>query len=296
MLEMPMKILVFVLFVFSTQLLFGQLVVATPGADAQIQTQTLMMTKIAAQQRYQEYQHYLEYISQFMKVVATINQTRNKIADISKIKGELKDKSAKDWLSDIDRELSGVMPEYAQYRNEISEMVGKGKAIWQGVYSDYVAGWDSNLKDYHGKLLENYENHVMFPELFPAAQKMGKDFLQNESAKKIIHKSWLESGLEYEMKNDVVRKNTFKKYYDEYLNQAKNNDNIEALGLANIMQSQYLTVETLEHLRKNSDIQAMRDHFEKDAQKAYLEITTEAAKVMEKKERILKEKSVFGLD
>jgi len=292
---MKKKLFGFIFLVLATFSLSGQLVVATPGAEAQIQTQTLMMTKIAAQQQYQEYQHYVEYISQFMQVIASINQTKNKIADIAKIKGDLKNKSAKDWLSDVDRELSGVMPEYAQLRNEISGMVNQGKAIWQGVYSDYVAGWDSNLKDYHGKLLENYENHVMFPELFPAAQKMGKDLMKNESAKKIIHKSWLESGLEYEMKNDVVRKNTFKKYYDEYLNQAKNNDNIEALGLANIMQSQYLTVETLEHLRKNSDIQAMRDHFEKDAQKAYLEITTEAAKSRGKKDRS-SEKSVFGLD
>ncbi len=291
-----MKILVFAIFFLSAQSLFGQLVVATPGADAQIQTQTLMMTQIAAQQRYQEYQHYLEYLMQFAQVIAAVNQTRNQIADISKISGDLKNKSAKDWLNDVDRELSGVMPEYEQFRNEISGMAGQGKAGWQGIYSGYVAGWDSSLQDYHGELLKNYENHVMFPELFPAAQKMGKDFIKNESAKKIVHKAWLESGLEYEMKNDVVRKNTFKKYYDEYLRQAKANDNIEALGLANIMQSQYLTVETLEHLRKNSDIQTMREHFEKDAQKAYIEMTTEAAKSRKKKDRPSKEKSVFGLD
>jgi hypothetical protein len=292
---MSKKFLVALFVVFSVHSLYGQLVVATPGADAQIQAQTLMMTNLAIQQRYQEYQHYVEYIAQFMKVVATINQTKNKIADISKIKGDLKNKSAKEWLEDVDRELSGVMPEYADYRREIgSALEGRG-SLMKGVYSDYVSGWGKDVKNYHGKLLENYENHVMFPELFPAAQKMGKEFIRNESAKKIIHKSWLESGLEYEMKNDVVRKHTFKKYYDEYLRQAKANDNIEALGLANIMQSQYLTVETLEHLRKNSDIQAMRDHFEKDAQKAYLEITTEAAKSKERKDRP-SEKSVFGLD
>ncbi len=282
--------------VFSFFSLYGQLVVATPGADAQIQTQTMFMMQLAVQQRYQEYQHYLEYLMQFAQVIAAVNQTRNQIADISKIRGDLKNKSAKDWLNDVDRELSGVMPEYEQFRNEISGMAGQGKAGWQGIYSNYVAGWDSNLQDYHGELLKNYENHVMFPELFPAAQKMGKDFIKNESAKKIVHKAWLESGLEYEMKNDVVRKNTFKKYYDEYIRQAKANDNIEALGLANIMQSQYLTVETLEHLRKNSDIQTMREHFEKDAQKAYIEMTTEAAKSRKKKDRPSKEKSVFGLD
>ncbi|HDT11772.1 MAG TPA: hypothetical protein ENN58_03445, partial [bacterium] len=114
---MSKKLFTFVFVVLVAQSLYGQLVVATPGADAQIQTQTLMMTQIAVQQRYQEYQHYLEYIGQFMQVIAAINQTRNQIADISKIKGDLKNKSAKDWFADIDKELSGAIPEYSQYKN-----------------------------------------------------------------------------------------------------------------------------------------------------------------------------------
>ena len=153
---------------------------------------------------------------------------------------------------------------------------------------EYLELNSNNLKS----LLKNYDNHVMFPELYPAAQKRKDGVTKGESAKKVIHKAWIESGLEYEMKNDIVRKNTFKNYYDEYLKQAKSNDNIEALGLANLMQAQYISVELLENLKKNSDLAIMKEQFLKDMSDAYLEVKK---KLESEEKKRNKPSEIFGL-
>ncbi len=252
----------------------------------------LLMSNLAIQQRIKEYQHYVEYISQFVEVIASIKNTTSTIRDISKMGRELKERSADEWLADVEKHINEVMPEYSELKNEMAGMVKGGHEMIKGKYSDYVSKWSGEAKNYHESLLKNYDNHVMFPELYPAAQKMKDGFTKGESAKKVIHKAWIESGLEYEMKNDIVRKNTFKNYYDEYLKQAKSNDNIEALGLANLMQAQYISVELLENLKKNSDLAIMKEQFLKDMSDAYLEVKK---KLESEEKKRNKPSEIFGL-
>lgn len=286
-------VLMFFAVLMSFMSLKAQLVVASPATDAEIQAQTLLMSQLAFQQQIKEYQYYLEYISQFTEIVASIRNTTSAMKDISKIGRSLKEKSAKEWLKEVESGLSGVLPKYSELKTELS---GKAADLMKSDYSEYISKWENNKKNYHEQLVSNYENHVMFPELYPASSKSGKEFGKMESAQKIVHKAWLESGLEYQIKDDIVRKNTFKKYYDEYLKQAKSNNNIEALGLANILQAQYLSAETLEHLKKNSDVTAMKEQFEKDAQDSYGKMIMKLLNESERKEAPTKEKGIFGLE
>ncbi len=271
----------------------AQLIVASPGTDAQIQSQTLLMSQLAFQEQIKEYQYYLEYISQFVEIIASVRNTTSTIREISKTGSKLKNMSASDWLEEVTGELADVMPGFEDIKDELT---ATGKKIVKGGYHEYVSKWDAKTRNYHEQLVKNYENHVMFPELYPSSSKLKEGLEKSESAQKIVHKAWVESGLEYEMKDDVVRKNVFKKYYDEYMKQARSNDNIEALGLANIMQAGYLSAEALEHLKKNSDITAIREQFEKDAQSSYREMIRKLLEMSEKKDPGHKKGSVFGLD
>lgn len=283
--------------IFFAVFLYGnihaQLIVASPGTDAQIQSQTLLMSQLAFQQQIKEYQYYLEYISQFVEIIASVRNTTSTIREISKTGSKLKKMSAQEWLEEVKSELSDVMPGFNDLEQEFSK---SGVDALKGIYSGYVEKWDGKTKNYHEQLVKNYENHVMFPELYPSSSKLKEGFAKSENAQKIIHKAWVESGFEYEIKDDIVRKNVFKKYYDEYLKQAKSNDNIEALGLANIMQAGYLSAEALEHLKKNSDITAIREQFEKDAQGSYREMIKKLLEISEKKDSRQKKGSVFSLD
>lgn len=287
-------------FIFAAIFLFcitakAQLVVASPGTDAEIQAQTLLMTQLAFNEQLKEYQYYVEYISQFVEIIASVRNTTTTIKNISKIGKTLKEKSEKEWLNEVENELSEVMPEFSQIKEDLSGKIGSGRNLMNGAYSEYVSKWDNPSKNYHEQLIRNYQNNVMFPELYPAASKIGAEFEKKENAQKIIHKAWIESGMEYELKDDIIRKNTFKKYYNEYIRQAKSNDNIEAMGLANILQAEYLTVETLEHLRKNSDVRSMKDEFEKDAQNAYLEMKAKLNKESERLNKPTEENGIFSL-
>lgn len=272
--------------------IYAQLVVASPDTEALITTQTLLMSNLAIKQQTQDYEHYIEYLAQFVEIISSIKNTASTIRNISKMGKELKERSADDWFRDVENHISEVMPEYGELKNEVNDLVKNGKGMIRGKYSEYVSKWDDGSKKYHEMLIKNHDNNVMFPELFPAANKLRGEFSKAESAKKVIHKAWIESGLEYEIKNDIVRKHTFKKYYDEYLKQAKSNDSIEALGLANLMQSQYISVELLENLKKNSDLTVMKEQFEQDASKAYLEITS---KLQREGSRKNKPSEIFGL-
>jgi hypothetical protein len=44
------------------------------------------------------------------------------------------------------------------------------------------------------------------------------------------------------------------------------------------MQSQYMSVELLENIKKNSDLSVMKEQFEKDMSDAYLEIRSKTRK------------------
>ena len=96
------------------------------------------------------------------------------------------------------------------------------------------------------------------------------------------------------MKNDAVRGEMFRHYYEEYMKSAKENDNIEALGLANLMQSSYISAETLEHIRKNLDLKVMKEQFDRDSAGSYLQFLREENKEKDS-QKSERKKSIFGL-
>ncbi len=291
--ECLMKFFVFAAFLFGTFFLSAQVVVESPETDALLATQMLLINELAIDSRTAETERFLEYLTQFANVISTIKKGQEAASKVLQIGSVLKNKSSAEWLSEVEKGLNGVFPEI----DEISELAGElsenVNGAGRGKYAAYVAGWNKKLSDYHDKLLENYGRQMMFPELFPAAAESGKDFIRSESAQKIVHKAWLESGMEYEMKNDAVRGEMFRHYYEEYMKSAKENDNIEALGLANLMQAGYVSAETLEHIRKNIDLKVMREQYNRDSAESYLQFLKD-----EKKENnVVKEpkKSIFGL-
>ncbi len=280
------------LVIVSSFSLHAQLVVAAPDVETTIAAQTTLMTNFALQEKFDRAEQFAEYISRFIQIISTIRNTTSTIRNIAKAGKELKNKDAKAWLKEVDSKLSQVMPEYGEMKGELLTLAGEAGQKVGGMYSDYVSKWSPKVKGYYEGLVENCSNNKMFAELYPVAKKIGGEFRKNESAMKIVQKAWVESGLEYQIKDDIVRKNTFKKYYDAFMKQAKSNDNIEAIGLANIMQSQYISVEVLEHLKKNSDIKAMREQFERDAQKAYRDLMDEISEKTKNKDV----ESVFGIE
>lgn len=287
-----MKVFIFVLCFSATFFLSAQVVVESPETDALLATQMFLINELAIDSRTSEAERFIEYLGQFAEVISEIKKRGEEAAKVLQIGRELKNKSAGEWLSEVEKGLEKVYPDLGEIAEFVSE--AGAKAASNGKYADYVSGWGRKLRDYHDKLLENYGNHTVFPELFPAAAHSGKDFIQAESSQKIVHKAWLESGMEYEMKNDAVRGEMFRKYYEEYMKSAKENDNIEALGLANLMQSSYISAETLEHIRKNLDLKVMKEQFDRDSAGSYLKFLSD-----ENKENGLqksgKEKSIFGL-
>ena len=288
-----MKNLVFISVFLATFFLSAQMVVESPETDALLATQMLLINELAIDSRSAETERFLEYMTQFANVISTIKKGQEAASKVLQIGRELKNKSREEWLSEVEKALSGTFPDIG----EISEFAGVVEAATQsasaGKYAGYVAGWNGKLADYHDKLLENYGGQMMFPELFPAAAKSGKEFIHAESSQKIVHKAWLESGMEYEMKNDAVRGEMFRRYYEEYMKSAKENDNIEALGLANLMQASYVTAETLEHIRKNLDLKVMREQFDRDSAGSYLKFLQEEKQ--EKEQLKERKKSIFGL-
>jgi len=289
---MKKKFLSFIFVVLFSISVNAQLVVEAPGIETVIGTQTALMTNFSLQEKFDRAEQFTEYIAKFIQIMSTIRKTTSTIKEIAKAGKELKDKSAKEWFVEVDSKLSQVMPEYGEMKGELLTLAGEAGSKVGGMYSDYVSKWSPKVKGYYENLVDNCSNNKMFAELYPAAQKIGSSFKKNESAMKVVQKAWVESGLEYQIKDDIVRKNTFKKYYGAFMKQAKANDNIEAIGLANIMQSQYLSVEVLEHLKKNSDIEAMKKQFEGDAQKAYRDLMNEISEKTKKADV----ESVFGIE
>ena len=287
-----MKLFIFTVFLFETFFLSAQVVVESPETDALLATQMMLINELALSSRTAETERFVEYLGQFAEIVSAIKKRSEEAAKVLAIGRELKNKSAEEWLSEVEKGLAGTYPDLEEAAEFVSE-AGE-KAASAGKYASYVAGWGRKLGEYHDKLLENYGEHLVFPELFPAAAKSGKEFVHAESSQKIIHKAWLESGMEYEMKNDAVRGEMFRRYYEEYMKSAKENDNIEALGLANLMQASYVSAETLEHIRKNLDLKVMKEQFDRDSAGSYLQFLREENKKngLEKSD---KEKSIFGL-
>ena len=100
----------------------AQLIVASPGTDAQIQAQTLLMSQLAFQEQIKEYQYYLEYISQFVEIIASVRNTTSTIREISKTGSKLKNMSASDWLEEVTGELADVMPGFEDIKDELTNL------------------------------------------------------------------------------------------------------------------------------------------------------------------------------
>ena len=287
-----MKLCIFILVLLETFFLSAQMVVESPETDALLATQMFLINELAIDSRAAEAERFIEYLGQFAEIVSAIKKRSEDAAKVLKIGSELKNKSAEEWFSEVEKGLAGVYPDLGEAAGFVSE-AGK-KAATAGKYAGYVSGWNRKLADYHDRLLENYGGHLVFPELFPAAAKSGKEFIHAESSQKIVHKAWLESGMEYEMKNDAVRGEMFRRYYEEYLKDARENDNIEALGLANLMQASYISTETLEHIRKNLDLNVMKEQFDRDSAGSYLRFLSDENKEKDL-QKVDKKKSIFGL-
>ena len=116
--------------------LSAQLVIASPATDAAIEAQTVLMSNLAIKQQIQDYQYYVEYISQFVEIIASIKNTTSTIRDISKMGRTLKERSADEWLKDVENHINEVMPEYSQLKNEMTGMVKEGHEMIKGKYSD----------------------------------------------------------------------------------------------------------------------------------------------------------------
>ena len=286
-----MKNLVFISVFAATFFLSAQMVVESPETDTLIAAQMLLINELAIDSRTAETERFVEYLAQFANVIKTIKQGQEAAEQVMRIGAVLKDKSGAEWLREVEKGLAGVYPDLGEVEEFVSE--AGGKAANAGKYASYVAGWGGKSGEYHDRLLENHGVHTMFPELFPAVSESGKDLVHAESSRKIVHKAWLESGMEYEMKNDAVREGMFRRYYEEYLKSAKENDNIEALGLANLMQASYISAETLEHIRRNLDLKVMKEQFDRDSAESYLDsLQRENQENGGPKER---KKSIFGL-
>ena len=292
--EVSMKFVVFIVFLFDYFSLSAYvLVVESPGMESLMSSQMILMNEIAMDKKMSDFEHFTEYLAQFANVVSTIKKGQEAASKVMKIASVLKNKSAGDWLAEVEDGLKGTFPEMAGFVSSVEGGMAGEVAAGGGKYAEYISSWNSKMRDYHAELLENYGNHTVFPELFPALAKSGKDFVNAENAQKIVHKAWLESGMEYEMKNDGVRGGMFRRYYEEYMKSAKENDNIEALGLANLMQASYISTETLEHIRKNLDLKVMKEQFNRDSAESYFQFLSD-----EKNENgMTKERknTVFGL-
>jgi hypothetical protein len=103
---MKKQLLVIIAGLFLCLDLSAQLVVASPATDAAIEAQTILMSNLAIKQQIQEYQYYVEYVSQFVEIIASIKNTTSTIRDISKMGRELKERSADEWLKDVEKHIA----------------------------------------------------------------------------------------------------------------------------------------------------------------------------------------------
>jgi Asp-tRNA(Asn)/Glu-tRNA(Gln) amidotransferase C subunit len=293
---MKQKLILFVMLMSFTFSIHAQLVVAAPNVEAAVEKQSIQTMRIAFEEKIRQYKYYMEYIAQFTQIIQAINFTASTIRNTVRLGKVLKDRDAKDWLNDAETSFYQAMPEFAELKEELADLKGQGNAVKKGKYFDYVSKWDSQSLNYYESLADNYGKHVMFPELFPLSSKAyGWEKKSNEA---VVQKAWLESGMEREMGDDAVRRKTWGKYYAEYEAQAKEVDNIEAIGTARLLQIGMITSEDVNHLRKNSDLEVMEKQYAADAQKSHAEMRTKRQKEEMKKGKPQKdnpEDDIFGI-
>lgn len=290
---MKQKLILLAVLISFTLSINAQAVVAAPGVEASVEKMSIQTMQIAFEEKIRQYQYYLEYVAKFTQFISAINFTTSTIRNTVRLGKVLKDRDAKDWLNDAETAFYNAMPEFAELKEELADLKGQKEAARKGKYFDYVSKWDNQSLEFHSKLADNYQKHVMFPELFPLSSKAYG--WEKKSGSAVVHKAWLESGMEEEMGDDAVRRKTFGKYYAEYEQQAKANENIEALGLSRIMQVNMIQSEDINHMRKNSDLEVMDRQYATDAQKAHEEMRTKRQEEEMKKGKPTEEQGIFGI-
>ena len=288
------RLVAFIVVICFSLSLHAQLAVVAPDVEAAVTAQASMLAGFAFEEKIREVEHYMEYVARMIEIIKTINYTTSTIRNVVRLGKQLKDKSAKEWLNDASDVVAEKMPYFGELKEEIMDLAGQGKAWKKGEYWDYVSKWDHQSLKYHESLAENYQKHVMFPELFPLSAKAHG--LEAKSGDAVVQKAWVESGMEQEMGDDAVRRRLFGQYYEQFMEQAKKNDNIEAVGLAKVLQSNYIISEDLNHLRKNSDLKVMKMQFDKDAQKAAKETRTERQEKAMKDGKPTEKSPIFSIE
>lgn len=288
------KLIVLLMIITFTTSVNAQLVVAAPDVEAAVSAQASMLAGFAFEEKIREYEHYMEYVARMIEIIKTINYTTSTIRNVVRLGKQLKNKSAKEWLNEAEAIVDEKMPYFGELKEEINDLKGQGKALRKGKYFDYVSKWDSQSLSYHESLCDNYQKHVMFPELFPLSAKAHG--FKSKSGDAVVQKAWVESGMEQEMGDDMVRRRLFGQYYEQFMEQAKKNDNIEAVGIAKVLQSNYIISEDINHLRKNSDVKIMKMQFDTDAQKAHEDTRKKRQKEAMEEGKPTEKDSIFSLD
>jgi len=283
----------FVIIIISATLNAQVMVVSAPAVEASVSALTVQTLQIAMEEKIREYNYYLEYIAKFTQFISAVNGTTATIRNAVRLGKVLKERTYKDWLDDAETAFYNAVPEFSKLKDEIMDLHGQGEAAAKGKYFDYVSKWDHHSLDFFTKLADNYQKHVMFPELFPLSSKAyGWD---KRPGVAVVHKAWMEAGMDEELGDDAIRRKTFGKYYKEYEMQAKENENLEALGLSKIMQINMMQSEDINHVRKNSDLRVMESQFATDMQKAHSEMRSKRQIEENEKNAPTEEEGIFDL-
>lgn len=252
------------------------------GTQSLITSHIALNTKTAFEEMMRSKAQYLEYINQFAQIIKTVSFVTSTIKNVYDVGKTLATTDPKVWLDSALEGIEEGLPVLGEIRRDVEDIVGKGKALSQGHYFDYVSSWDNKTLNFYDKLATNYEKHAMFPELYPKTSEARGWKKQTNAV--IVKKAWTESGMAYEMDDDMVRKRLFGQYYNEYMKQAQDNDNLEAVGIAKNLQASYLINEGIDHLRKNSDMEVIEKMDGKAKIESYKEKQAELMKKLEQQD------------
>lgn len=234
----------------------AQMATADVNTHAILTNQIFLNSKIASEEAVRSKAQFLEFLNQFAQIIKTVQFVSSTIRNVYDLGKTIATTNPKEWLDAAVAGVESSLPVIKEIREDVEDIIGQGKAISKGTYFDYVSRWDKKTLNFYNKLLLNYEKHAMFPELYPLSSKARG--WEKETHAMIIKRAWTESGMANEMDDDMVRRRLFGQYYQEFMKQAQENNNLEAMGMAKQIQASYLINEGIDHLRKNSDMEVVR--------------------------------------
>ena len=109
-----MKIVIFILCFFAAFSLSAQVVVESPETDALLATQMFLINELAIESRTSETERFVEYLGQFAEVISAIKKRGEEAARVLQIGRELKNKSAEEWLHEVEKGLEKVYPDFGE--------------------------------------------------------------------------------------------------------------------------------------------------------------------------------------